>query len=88
MDSYYKPEDLLKFETIGKDSPDLAKKFFDSIKEKNKELICKCANELKEKLGDDKSWIEYTNYIISNNLSYMNDKITRNEGLIKSIKTD
>lgn len=29
MDSYYKPEDLLKFETIGKDSPDLAKKFFD-----------------------------------------------------------
>jgi len=41
-----------------------------------------------EKLGDDKSWIEYTNYIISNNLSYMNEKITRNEGLIKSIKND
>lgn len=31
----------------------LARKFFESIKEKNKELICKCANELKEKLGDD-----------------------------------
>jgi hypothetical protein len=31
----------------------LACKFFESIKEKNKELICKCANELKEKLGDD-----------------------------------
>jgi hypothetical protein len=31
----------------------LAKKFFDSIKDKNKELICECANELKEKLGDD-----------------------------------
>ena len=29
MDSYYKPEDLLKFEEIGKDTPDLAKKFFD-----------------------------------------------------------
>ena len=31
----------------------LASKFFESIKEKNKELICKYANELKEKLGDD-----------------------------------
>lgn len=31
----------------------LAKKFFNSIKEKNKELVCRCANELKEKLGDD-----------------------------------
>jgi hypothetical protein len=31
----------------------LAVKFFESIKEKNKELICKYANELKEKLGDD-----------------------------------
>lgn len=31
----------------------LARKFFNSIKDKNKELICKCANELKEKLGDD-----------------------------------
>ena len=31
----------------------LARKFFSSIKEKNKELICASANELKEKLGDD-----------------------------------
>ena len=31
----------------------LASKFFNSIKDKNKELICLCANELKEKLGDD-----------------------------------
>jgi hypothetical protein len=31
----------------------LALKFFNSIKEKNKELICLYANELKEKLGDD-----------------------------------
>jgi len=31
----------------------LTKKFFESIKEKNKELISKYANELKEKLGDE-----------------------------------
>ena len=31
----------------------LMKKFFESIHEKNKELICKYANELKEKLGDE-----------------------------------
>jgi len=29
METYYKPEDLLKFEEIGKNSPDLAKKFFE-----------------------------------------------------------
>jgi len=29
MDTYYNPEDLSKFEEIGKDAPDLAKKFFD-----------------------------------------------------------
>jgi len=29
MDTYYKPEDLPKFEEIGKEAPDLAKKFFD-----------------------------------------------------------
>jgi len=31
----------------------LARKFFNSIKEKNKQLICECANELKDKLGDE-----------------------------------
>jgi hypothetical protein len=31
----------------------LATKFFNSIKDKNKELICVYANELKEKLGDN-----------------------------------
>jgi hypothetical protein len=31
----------------------LTVKFFESIKEKNKELICRYANELKERLGDD-----------------------------------
>lgn len=30
----------------------LATKFFNSIKDKNKELVCMCANELKEKLGE------------------------------------
>ncbi|MGD8883723.1 MAG: arsenosugar biosynthesis-associated peroxidase-like protein [Desulfobacterales bacterium] len=29
MDTYYKPEDLLKFEEIGKEAPDLAHKFFE-----------------------------------------------------------
>ncbi len=29
MDSYYKSEDLPKFEEIGKDAPELARKFFD-----------------------------------------------------------
>ena len=31
----------------------LTKKFFKSIHEKNKELICKSVNELKERLGDE-----------------------------------
>jgi len=29
MDTYYNPADLAKFEEIGKDAPELAKKFFD-----------------------------------------------------------
>ena len=29
METYYKPEDLLKFEEIGKEVQELAKKFFD-----------------------------------------------------------
>ncbi len=29
MESYYKPEDLLKFEQIGEEAPELAKKFFE-----------------------------------------------------------
>lgn len=39
-------------------------------------------------LGTDKSWIEYTNFIIENNLTKVNDKIIRNEGLLKSLKND
>jgi 4-carboxymuconolactone decarboxylase len=29
MDTYYKPEDLPKFEEIGKEAPELARKFFE-----------------------------------------------------------
>jgi alkylhydroperoxidase/carboxymuconolactone decarboxylase family protein len=29
MDTYYRPEDLPRFEEIGKDAPELAKRFFD-----------------------------------------------------------
>jgi 4-carboxymuconolactone decarboxylase len=29
METYYKPEDLPKFEEIGKEAPELARKFFD-----------------------------------------------------------
>lgn len=39
-------------------------------------------------LGTDKTWLEYVNYIIENNLTKVNDKIIRNEGLLKSLKND
>ena len=39
-------------------------------------------------LGADKSWLEYTNYIIENKLYKINNSIIRNEGLLKSIKND
>jgi 4-carboxymuconolactone decarboxylase len=29
MDTYYQPQDLAKFEEIGKEAPELARKFFD-----------------------------------------------------------
>ena len=38
--------------------------------------------------GIDKTWVEYTNYIIQNNLTEINDSIIRNEGLLKSLKND
>lgn len=37
MESYYKPEDLPKFEEIGKEAPDMAKKFFEYYTEVFKE---------------------------------------------------
>ena len=40
------------------------------------------------KLGIEKSWLEYTNYIIDHDLTKMNNKIIRNEGLLKSLKND
>lgn len=41
-----------------------------------------------DKLGIEKSWLDYTNYIIDNNLGKVNDQIIRNEGLLKSLKYD
>ena len=41
-----------------------------------------------ENLGNNKSWSTYTNYIIKNNLTSLNINIIRNEGLLKSLKTD
>ena len=40
------------------------------------------------KLDTKMSWQEYTDFIISNNLSKINDDIIRNEGLLKSLKKD
>ncbi len=39
-------------------------------------------------LGTDKTWLEYTNYIIQKNLVKINNLIIRNEGLLKSLKND
>jgi len=43
---------------------------------------------LVEKLGINKSWETYTNYIIDNDLGKINDNIIRNEGLMKSLKEE
>ncbi|WP_206531506.1 cytidylyltransferase domain-containing protein [Flavobacterium sp. Sr18] len=43
---------------------------------------------LVHELGTDITWLEYVNYIIENNLTKVNDKIIRNEGLLKSLKND
>ncbi|BFM42313.1 glycosyltransferase family protein [Flavobacterium sp. CFS9] len=43
---------------------------------------------LVKELGTDKSWSEYTNYIIENDLTRINGEIIRNEGLLKSLKKD
>ena len=45
-------------------------------------LISKLINDL----GTNKSWLEYTDYIISNGLN--NDNIIRNEGYLNSLKND
>ena len=41
-----------------------------------------------QKLGTEKTWLEYTDYIIENNLTKFNDQIIRNEGLLKSLNED
>ncbi|WP_197438679.1 cytidylyltransferase domain-containing protein [Polaribacter sp. BAL334] len=41
-----------------------------------------------QKLGTDKTWLEYTNYIIENDLIKMNNQIVRNEGFLKSLKNN
>jgi spore coat polysaccharide biosynthesis protein SpsF len=39
-------------------------------------------------LGIDKTWLEYTNYIIQNDLTKINNLIIRNEGYLNSLKKD
>jgi spore coat polysaccharide biosynthesis protein SpsF len=39
-------------------------------------------------LGTNKTWLDYTDYIIKNNLNKINNSIIRNEGLLKSIIND
>lgn len=41
-----------------------------------------------QKLGTEKSWLDYTNYMIENDLTKMNSQIIRNEGFLKSLKND
>lgn len=41
-----------------------------------------------KKQGTKKTWLEYTNYIIENNLTKLNEGIIRNEGFLKSLKKD
>jgi spore coat polysaccharide biosynthesis protein SpsF len=47
-------------------------------------LIYKLISEL----GLNKTWLEYTEYIISNKLLEINSNIIRNEGYLKSLKND
>ena len=48
----------------------------------------KLMETLIEELGTNKTWREYTDYIIENNLNTINKDIVRNEGYTKSIKND
>jgi hypothetical protein len=52
--------------------------------QKDFELINKIVSEL----GTEKSWLDYTEYIIKNCLSNINGNIIRNEGYLKSLKHD
>ncbi len=48
------------------------------------ELISNLINNL----GVNETWSEYTNYIIKNDLTKINESITRNEGYLNSLKKD
>jgi spore coat polysaccharide biosynthesis protein SpsF len=48
------------------------------------DLISILVNEL----GTDKSWLDYTNYILDNDLFEINGEIIRNEGFLNSLKND
>lgn len=52
--------------------------------EKDFEMI----KTLVENLGVEKKWQDYAEYIIENNLYEINENIIRNEGFIKSLKSD
>ena len=39
-------------------------------------------------LGTDKTWEDYTNYILNNNLIIINGEIIRNDGYLKSLNND
>lgn len=39
-------------------------------------------------LGTDKSWLDYTNFILENNLGNINGDIIRNEGYLKSVNNE
>ncbi|MFK7832199.1 MAG: NTP transferase domain-containing protein [Winogradskyella sp.] len=41
-----------------------------------------------QKLGTEKTWQDYTTYMIENDLTKINGQIIRNEGLLKSLKKD
>ena len=45
-------------------------------------------NKVITELGFDKSWFEYTEYIINNKLIEINGNTIRNEGYLKSLKND
>ena len=44
--------------------------------------------QLVSSLGVERSWVEYANFIINNDLLKVNANIVRNEGLLKSISKD
>jgi spore coat polysaccharide biosynthesis protein SpsF len=45
-------------------------------------------NKIVSELGTEQSWLDYTEYIINNELANINGNIIRNEGYLKSLKND